>query len=642
MTDENAAAPAGQSGAASADSPWKGLAALREAHLTLRRALSAAADQPGAAGREQQIRAFLISASRTGAYVADAKERRVAQGILDYWSAELATSAQAQSNDFTAVLLAPFEAARTVSDTDQAAEGKDDQRTLIRLSALARQWLDSGKQAGYLLTGETIKEAAKFADRNPDLAELVEESEQADRARRRRQRNAIYAGLSALTALVIIAGVLAWQFIVLPKTGERLIQQVRESTSPEVQQNKLWWLQIAQPWLPPYDFSGTPKISYVTLPKFRLWAPNFSGVHFRHVKFPNAKLPAASFSGSTLYIKERYKVAKDDNDRNDFSGADLTFSQYLESRIYATSFADADLYRARFDRASLCDVDFSRADLRHASFFAASPDDKTYASLRKTVWWVADGWNSSHLEKLLDSPGSGQRSPASPSGTYPSASAADIQAARQALRRSVRFCKDVAEPLAEFGAATVDRADALNHMAWTLATWGIDRDSPPAENTCHVKGMPKDALAAADEAIGIIQNLKDKAAAEKTDTDKDYPHLLASYRDTKAYILMQADQMVEAKALYEMNSERTAEDPSSLFRYAIALFGADQKNEAEKAFKEVFKKQYLPKDGELQNLKQYIPPLARQMVYQTIDEIYPTPKGLEPCPPPPVPTEEKK
>ena len=634
MTDDNAAT--------AAHPPCESLAALRDAHLGLRRALSDAAGESGATGRVERIRTFLAGACKAGAFISDTKERRVAQGILDFWSAELATSPEAQTSDFTSALLAPYDAAQTGSESDRAEQSKDDQRTLIRLAALARQWQDSGKQPGYLLTGETIEEAAKFADRNPDLDELVRESQRADRARRRRQRNWTYAGGFAALILALIGGVLTWQFKVLPKTGERLIQEVRESTSPEVQQNKLWWLQIAQPWLPPYDFSGTPKIAYVTLPKFRLWAPNFSGVHFRHVKFPNARLPAASFSGSTLYVKERDKVAQDDNDRNDFSGADLTFSQYLESRIYATSFADADLYRARFDRASLCDVDFSHADLRHASFFAASPDDKTYASLRKTVWWVADGWNSKHLEKLLDSPGPGQPNPASPSGTYQSASAADIQAARQALRRSVRFCKDVAEPLAESAPGTVDRAEALNHMAWTLATWGIDRDSPPAEDSCHVKGMPKDALAAADEAIGIIQDLKDKAAAEKTATDKDYPRLLATYRDTKAYILMQADQMVEAKALYEMNPERTAEDPSSLFRYAIALFGAGQKNEAEKAFKEVLEKPYLPKDGELQNLKQYIPPFVRQMAYKIIDEIYPTPKGLEPCPLPPAPTEEAK
>lgn len=624
MTDANAAAPAGPSGEASADSSWKGLAALREAHLNLRRALSSAAEQLGPGGREQQIRAFLVSASKAGAFVADAKERRVAQGILDYWSAELATSPQAQGSDFTSVLLAPFDATRTAPESDQPAQGNDDPRTLIRLSALARQWRDSGKQAGYLLTDETIAQAARFADRNPDLAELVEQSQRADRARRRRKRNARNIVLAVLAFVAVIAGLLTWQFVALPKTGERLVQQVRESTSPEVQQSKLWWLMIAQPWLPPYDFSGTQKISNVTLPKFRLWAPNFTKVAFGNVKFPNARLPAASFSTSILY-------ADDPNDKNDFSGADLTFSQYLGSEIYATSFADADLYRAAFDRAMLCDVDFTRADLRNTSFFAASLDDKTYASLRKTVWWVAAGWNSGHLEKLLDSPEPNHPNPAV---THSSASAADIQAARQALRRSAHFCKDIAGPIADAAPGTFEQAEALNNMAWTLATWGIDRDSPPAGDYCHVKGLPNDALAAADQAIAVILDLQNKGR-----TKLDYAYHLSNYRDSKAYILMQANQMQEAKALYEIDLEQTTADSGRLFRYAIALFGTGHENEAETTFQEALDRQYQPRD-ELQNLKRYIPLPARQMAYKIIDDIYPTPKGIQLCPGPPEPSQK--
>lgn len=615
MTDGNAAATAHPS--------CESLAALRDAHLGLRRALSNAAGESGAAGRVAQIRNFLVGACKAGAFISDAKERRVAQGILDFWSAELATSPEAQTNDFTSVLLAPYDAARTATESDHSEQSRDEQRQLIRLAALSRQWIDSGKQPGYLLTGATIEEAAKFADRNPDLAELVEESQRADRARQRRKRNALYAGLSVALALLIIAGVLTWQFVVLPKTGERLIREVRVSTSPEVQQDKLWWLAIAQPWLPPYDFSGTDKISHVTLPRFRLWAPNFTKVDFGNVRFPNARLPAASFSKSYFYVDD---PAKDN--KNDFSGSDLTFSQYLGSQIYSTSFADADLYRAAFDRAMLCDVDFSHADLSNASFFATSLDDKTYASLKKTVWWVAAGWNSGHLEKLLETPGHSNPASASASGTHPSAGAADIHAARQALRRSARFCKDVGQPIAEAGPGTFERADALNNMAWTLASWGIDPDSPPAEDSCQVKGMPKDALAAADEAIGIILNLKDKGQ-----TDLDYPRWLSNYRDSKAYILMQTEQMKEAQALYEMDPEQTAGDPGRLFRYAITLLVAGQKDEAEKAFKGALDQQYVPKD-ELQNLRKYISAPYRRMAYKAIDDLYPAPKGLKLCPGP--------
>jgi Pentapeptide repeats (8 copies) len=611
MTDDNAAAAASPSGAASAAAACESLAALRDAHLALRRALSDAAGQSGS-GRVEQIRAFLAGACKAGAFVSDAKERRVAQGILDFWSAELATSPEAQGSDFTSVLLVPFEAGRTATETDQSEQSRDDQRTLIRLSAMARQWQESGKQPGYLMSGETIEEAAKFADRNPDLAELVEASQRADRVLRRRKRNAAYFGLSVLLMIASIATLYIWQFVFLPKESESWIRQIKESTSSDVQRRNLWWLVHLQPWLQPYDFSGTPKISDITLPNFKMSAPNFSRVGFINVKFPNAKMPSASFSGSSFLV--------DKADKNDLSGADLTSSQYMGANIYSTSFADADLYRATFDRALLCDVDFSHADLRSASFWAASPDDKTYATLRKTVWWVAGGWNSSHLEKLLDSQGS---EPRNPSGE--TAAAGDIQAARQALKRSPRFCKDIGEPLAEASPGTFDRAMALNDMGWTLATWGIDRNSPPAEDTCHVQGMPKDALAAADQAIGIIQDLKDKGGV-----DKDYPYWLANFRDTKAYILMQMDQMKEARAIYEIDLEKTAADPSMLFRYAIALFATGQEADADKTFKDALDKQYLPRD-ELQNLKQYIPLPIRQMAYKIIDDLYPAPKNAQTC-----------
>jgi hypothetical protein len=602
---------------------YENFAELRAEHLKLRESFSETVRGPGAALASSELRGFLTKAQKTGAVLADPNMRKAAQGILYYWNAELACLADARKEDFVPIILAAPElsalrdAERATVEIEPAMEdNKADQRALIRLAATARQWRDSGKQSGYLLAGKTIEEAARFADQDPNLAEFIRASGEGGKKRRR----LILAGASSVS-LASLVTLFFWQFSALPTTGERLIREVGWSTSGEVQQRKLWWLAILQPWLPPYDFSGTPKISHVTLPNFRMWAPNFTGVAFVNVSFPNARLPAASFSTSTFLVDD----PKKDN-KNDFTGADLTFSQYLRSQIYSTSFAGADLYRAAFDKAMLCDVDFSHADLRNASFFATSLDDKTYASLRKTVWWIAAGWNSSHLKKLLDSPGPSQPNPASPSGTYQSANATDVQAARQGLRRSARFCKDVGEPIAEAAPDTFERADALNNMAWTLAAWGIDRDNPPPGDNCHVKGLPKDALAAADQAIGVILDLKNKGQ-----TKLDYAYHLSNFRDTKAYILMQTDRMKEAKELYEIDPAQTAADPGRLFRYAVTLFGAGQESEADKAFKDAFEQQYLP-TGELQNLKQYIPLPAREMAFKVLDDTYPSPKGIPLCP----------
>lgn len=626
MTDEPGVAATESPQSPPDDSRFASFAELRTAHLDLRKSFSDT-DRADDAKSASQLREFLAKARNSGAILADPSVRKAAQGILDYWSAELAGMSDAKTGDFVPFALAPPDmsamaaAEQTDSSASQPPQRKEDQRVLIRLAGNARQWRSSGKLPDYLLTGGVLEQARRFADQDPDLTELVEASEEAERGRRRRKRNAAYAGLSGFLMLASIASLFIWQFVALPKTSQSLIRQIKESTSGEVQQRKLWWLAFLQPWLQPYDFSGTRIISNVALPGFKMSAPNFSRVGFSNVRFPNAKLPSASFSGSSFLVDGKYKESAN---KNDFSGADLASSQYSGASIFSTSFADADLYRATFDRAMLCDVDFSHADLRSASFWAATPDDKTYASLRKTIWWVAGGWNSSHLEKLLIS-----QDPAEPqnsSSAQPSTGVDDIRATRQAMRRSDRFCKELQQPIAEAAPGTFDRAMALNDLAWTLATWGIDRDSPPAEeNYCPVQGMPKNALDAADQAIAIIEDLKRKGSV-----DKDYAYWLANFHDTKAYILMQGGQMADAKAIYEMDLERTKADPGALFRYAIALFAANRATEADQAFKDAIGKRYLPRD-ELENLKRYIPPAVRQMAYTVIDNAFPAPKDGPTC-----------
>src|SRR5262245_1401197 len=87
-TQDEAVAPV-QSDSSSVEAPYQTLDALRDAHSALRRSLSGASDAQGCAGREEKIRSFLIGACNAGLFLADAKERRVAQSIIDYWNAEL-------------------------------------------------------------------------------------------------------------------------------------------------------------------------------------------------------------------------------------------------------------------------------------------------------------------------------------------------------------------------------------------------------------------------------------------------------------------------------------------------------------------------------------------------------------------------
>ncbi|MEY9136503.1 hypothetical protein ACVMII_005400 [Bradyrhizobium diazoefficiens] len=647
MTHEHRAVPSSEANRYSEASLYQSLAAIRAAHSALRRSISGSTNRPSPTGRKQLIRSFLTGARRAGAFIADAQERRVAQSILDLWSAELAASSQAPLDEFESVLLAPFDATQKREESDEAAaaNNKDDQHALIRLSAMARQWRASGKQAGYLLTGDTIEEAARFKDRDANLDMFIKASEG---ARERRKRNIAYSVLTALAVLGSLTTVFISQFYALPQTSKSWIRTIKVTTSSETQIQRLWWLELSQPWSPPYDLSGTEKLANIHYPKLELKAPNFSTVEFTNVNLSKAQLPFASFAGSSINIARDNPQSRSakwyefrswsstgnvgldrSNPWNEFSSARLKFSQYRDAKISTTSFAGADLYRAVFDRALLCDVNFTNADLQKASFWGATLDDRTYGWLRKTAWWVAVGWNSRDFEKLLNAQSESERDLRTQSGGHSPASTAQAQAIRLALRTSERFRREIEKPIADATPGTFERALALNDMAWTLTTWGIEGDrSQQAPTSCNAKADANDPLDAAREAICIIEDLKRQGSR-----DKDYDYWLSTFRDTQAYILMQTDRMSEARALYERDMERTEKDGGMLFRYAITLFAVGNEREAGEKFDAAIKgMNYLPSD-ELQNLKRHIPLSVRRMAYDAIDMAYPTPKPVRNCPP---------
>jgi tetratricopeptide (TPR) repeat protein len=374
-------------------------------------------------------------------------------------------------------------------------------------------------------------------------------------------------------------------------------------------------------------------------------------VEFSRVLLPKAELPSASFSKSLIHMEAEAKNASGRGFNwydliswflyrfrdpppdftkirwNEFSGAELKLAQFREAQIITTSFAGADLYRAVFDRALLCDVNFSNADLSNASFWGATIDDRTYGWLRKTAWWIATGWNSDALKKLLRPQSEGQADPRSPSAYLPT-DPADARALRQALRTSERFHTDVEVPILDARRGAFDRALALNDMAWTLATWGVDGEElMVGPSPCESGGLPKDALDAASQAICIVDNLKNKGGQ-----DKDYDTWLSNFRDTQAYILMQAGRMPDARALYEKDLKGTEADGGSLFRYAIALYATGEETAAHAKFETAIRENHFLPSSELQNLKQYIPAKVMGMAYDLMDRSYPKPQLDLKCP----------
>jgi hypothetical protein len=630
-------------------------AELRTAHMNLRSSFAESGHGDGAAA---QIRDLMAQTQRTGAVLLDPAMRKAAQGILDFWCAELAGLADAKPEDFAPLSLAPpsaLPAAEAAPQEDAAAQqGRDDQRMLIRLAGMARQWHNTGRQQGYLLTGDALAQARPFAQKDNDLLEFVEASEAAERAKRRRKLKIVYWSLGTLVPTLMVVVFFIWQFHTLPLNSKTWIREIKETTNIETKTNNLAWLATFQPWMPPYDLSGPVKVVNVWIPRLRLYAPNFSGVTFNRIWFEQAQLPSASFSQSRIAMEDHVSTAgrgfrwydimswalrwrrgapppRWATIRwNEFTGAELKLAQFREATIITTSFAKADLYRAVFDRALLCDVNFSDADLSNASFWGATIDDLTYGWLRKTAWWIAVGWNSDNFKKLLQPQSEDQADPQRPS-VYPPTDPADARALRHALRTSERFHTDVEVPIMETDPGTFGRAEALNSMAWTLATWGIEGEElTPNPGPCNSSSLPKDALDAASQAICILDDLKKRGVP-----DIDYDNWLSSFRDTQAYILMQANRMPEARALYEMDLGQTEADGGSLFRYAIALYATGDEAAAHAAFETAMhgKLHFLP-SSELQNLKQYIPIKVLVMAYDLMDKSYPAPQLDQECPKP--------
>ncbi|WP_165923489.1 DNA/RNA non-specific endonuclease [Bosea sp. BK604] len=91
--------------------------------------------------------------------------------------------------------------APAVSDTQKAS------REQVRLSALARQWRNSGKQPGYCLTGRALAEAAEYRRTDPEIAEFIAASER----NQTRNHSFLYFAAAVLVSAIAIALYLAWR-----------------------------------------------------------------------------------------------------------------------------------------------------------------------------------------------------------------------------------------------------------------------------------------------------------------------------------------------------------------------------------------------------------------------------------------------
>jgi DNA/RNA endonuclease G (NUC1) len=158
------------------------------------------------------IKEFLDAAASSGRFIIDPRERRKAQEIIRFWTAELITRGV---NDWALPALARPQLQSAEPKRESAADAKEQapagiadsdeelarSRAIVRISASARQWRESTDD-GWLLQGDALREAERYVRDDDDIRALVDASRIAENQRSRRK-------IGILSALVIVLLVFA-------------------------------------------------------------------------------------------------------------------------------------------------------------------------------------------------------------------------------------------------------------------------------------------------------------------------------------------------------------------------------------------------------------------------------------------------
>jgi uncharacterized protein YjbI with pentapeptide repeats len=581
---------------------------LRNKHAELKRdALRDLQDSEKAAAAAESVRTFIRRAQASGASIGDEGDRQSAQAIIDYWTAELASSSEARESDYLPTLLAPFAAHPTLDiippntpdhKEEKASESEEEKeaRKIIRLSATARLWRDADNERGFLLVGRALEWAARHRDKDEDIAQLVDESERA--VRHKRKMNWIYAGTGIISTCLFLGWLIGLK---VPDLAKSELNVLLSTNDPQIKEKSLWDLAFYERFMPASEINklhltALQGLDGANLEEIELYGAGFALSEFPSVNLSKAVLPNSSFHNSKITESR-------------FEGATLRYSQFRKANIRSTSFARASLNGAVFDEATLDDVNFAEADLRSASFKDIKLIGLSSHHFSNTAWWLAVGWSSENLAQLME---------------------LGLSQEESVLKQSKAFKDEIdnaKERILKAQAGTLERASALNYLAWILATWGIDikgpNGTPEAVNSECEKNMdvPNNALKAASEAVCIASKLVEKATDKERAAAK---RILANFQDTLGYILLQAGAKSEAlHLLAEAAKVLNAED--TMFRLSVVQYASGNKGEAMQSLQtSMVEKRYVP-SHELQRLRQYIQNTDfLECVYKFIDKQSPT------------------
>lgn len=194
---------------------YTSFAELRQAHTDLLRRFSRRSEGALLSGRASEVEQFLAAAAASGAVIEHESDRQNAQGILDYWAAEVLSVSDVDATTWSLPRLATFDPAALEAPSSAIPGNAANSAALdvvqtslqIRLGATARLWRDSHDE-GYLLSGSALDEAAQIANVDPDIRLLVHASRALAGRKARRER----VGLLGLVVLLLSGLVLLLMF----------------------------------------------------------------------------------------------------------------------------------------------------------------------------------------------------------------------------------------------------------------------------------------------------------------------------------------------------------------------------------------------------------------------------------------------
>jgi hypothetical protein len=474
-------------------------------------------------------------------------------------------------------------------------------REILRVEALAHQWLQSNKDPGYLLRGSALKLAKTYRNEDIDIAKLVDASEESETAKQLSQNRLLRVGLglaflwvAALIGLIVtvIYYRINEQSLINAKVKEILkVSLSKDYTLEELKRREQELFRDIQFY---ENFGGAEvNLRNAWLPQLPLH--NFSFDNLRFIESNINGLDLSSDKDENPYISPY--VFNDSTISNSFfNNSNLSFSQFRGTILVRASFADANLYRASFDYARLCDVDFAGSSLLRATFWNSTIDRKTIASLRSSSWWLANGWTAEQIDELVEGHEDGERVD-SGFAKFQERRKNELDAfidSKGHTTKSKSIPPDIVDAyskLVEANASKIDfvRALALNGWAWSLTINGLNRVPEnwrklPAEDGCsRAEDIPKTALDAANQALCLADKLSG------VDPSKvDYTSFRSSIEDTIGYILLQKGDVKGALAhLKNAAYPKVRETRDALFRLAIAENVSEDPNDRQAALSDM-------------------------------------------------------